>query len=126
MRTLLAVALAGFSSVAAAQNWVALLKNSPAERFDAEDLELFLATGRKALTEAKDNEALRWDNPKTCARGEITVLRSFEWKSHACKELQVSNEAGGRKGTSSFKLCSVEGKWRLLAPSQVKQTKKAS
>ena len=124
MKILMAVALAGFSSLAAAQNWVALLKNSPAERFDEEDLQIFLATGRKALTEAKDNETLQWDNPKSRARGEITVLRSFEWQSHPCKELKVYNEAGGRRGTSSFKLCSVEGKWRLLAPSQAKQAPK--
>jgi surface antigen len=126
MKTLVALALAGFSALAAAQNWVGLLKNSPAESFDAEDLQLFLDTGRKALNEAKDNETLRWNNPKTRARGELTVTRSFEWKSYRCKELRVYNEAGGRKGTSTFNLCSVEGKWRLLAPSQVNQAKKAS
>ena len=126
MKTLVAMALAGFSSLAAAQNWVGLLKNSPAEQFDDEDLQLFLATGRKALNEGKDNETLRWENPKTRARGELTVRRSYEWKSYGCKELRVYNEAGGRKGTSTFNLCSVDGKWRLLAPSQVNQAKKAS
>ena len=92
MKTLAALALAGFSSLAAAQNWVGLLKNSPAERFDDEDLQIFLAMGRKALTEAKDSETLRWENPKTRARGELTVTRSFEWKSYGCKELQIYNE----------------------------------
>lgn len=126
MKTLVAVAFAGFSSLAAAQNWVGLLKNSPAEMFDDEDLQIFLAEGRKALNEAKDNETRRWENPKTRARGDFTVTRSFEWKSYGCKELRVNTEAGGRKGTSTFNLCSVEGKWRALAPSQVKQTKKGS
>jgi surface antigen len=123
MKTLVAMALAGFTSLAAAQNWVGLLKNSPAEDFDDEDLQLFLATGRKALNEGKVNETLRWENPKTRARGEATVTRSFEWKSYGCKELRVDNEAGGRKGTSTFNLCSVDGKWRLLAPSQLNQAK---
>jgi surface antigen len=126
MKILVAMALAGFSSLAAAQNWVGLLKNSPAESFDDEDLQLFLATGRKALNEGKDNETLRWENPKTRARGEVTVTSSYKWKSYGCKELRVYSEAGGRKGTSTFNLCSVEGKWRLLAPSQVNQAKKAS
>jgi surface antigen len=121
MKILVAMALAGFSSLAAAQNWVGLLKGSPAEDFDDEDLQLFLATGRKALNEGKDNETLRWENPKTRARGEATVTRSFEWKSYRCKQLQVYNEAGGRKGTSTFDLCSVDGKWRLVAPSQIRQ-----
>jgi surface antigen len=121
MKILVVVALTAFSSLAAAQNWVALLKNTPAERFDDEDLQMFLAAGRRALTEAKDNEPIRWENPKTRARGELTVTRSFEWKSYPCKELQMYNEAGGRKGTSTFNLCSVDGKWRLLAPSQAKK-----
>jgi hypothetical protein len=37
MKILVAVALAAFCSLAAAQNWVALLKNTPAERFDDEE-----------------------------------------------------------------------------------------
>ena len=45
---ILAAAAAAFSSVAAAQNWVGILKNTPAERFDEEDLKLFLDASRKA------------------------------------------------------------------------------
>ena len=67
MRALLLVALVAASPVVAAQNWVGLLKNTPAERFDEEDLRIFMDTGRKALNEAADNETLRWDNPKTSA-----------------------------------------------------------
>ena len=121
MKILVAVVLAGFSTLAAAQNWVALLKNTAAERFNEDDLQMFLAAGRKALTQAKDNETVRWENPDTRARGELTVLRSFDWESHACKELRLYNEAGGRRDTSTLKLCSVDGRWRLLAPSQYKK-----
>ena len=97
------------------------MKNGPAERFDEEDLRLFMDTGRKALTEGADNQTLSWENPKTRARGDITVLRRFEWKSHPCKELKLHNEAQGRKGDSSFRLCQVEGRWRLLSSSQTKK-----
>ena len=82
---------------------------------------MFLAAGRKALNEAKDNETLKWENPKTRARGELTVTRSFEWQSHPCKALRLYNEAGGRKGTSTLKLCRVDDRWRLLSPSQAKK-----
>ena len=34
---------------AAAQNWIGLLKNTPAENFTEEDLKLFLDASRKAL-----------------------------------------------------------------------------
>ena|SRR5687767_15687414 len=119
MRLLLAVALLAAVLPAGAQNWVGLLKNGPAERFDEEDLRLFMDTARKALNEGADNQTTSWENPKTKARGEVTVVRRFEWKKNPCRELKVHNEAQGRKGDSTFNLCQVEGKWRLLSSSQV-------
>jgi surface antigen len=121
MRLVFAILLAALAIPAAGQNWVGLLKNTPAERFDDEDLRLFLDTSRKALAEGKENETLSWENPKTRARGDITVLRRFEWKSHPCKELKVHNEAQGRKGDNTFRLCQVDGKWRLLSSSQAQK-----
>jgi surface antigen len=121
MKLLLALALALAAMPATAQNWVGLLKNTPAERFDDEDLRLFMDTGRKALAEGKDNETFKWENPKTRARGEITVLRSFKWKDHPCKEVKLHHEAQGRKGDSTLGLCQVDGKWRLLSSSQMKK-----
>lgn len=123
MRALLFTALLVASPMVAAQNWVGLLKNTPAERFDEEDLRIFMDTGRKALAEGADNETLRWENPKTRARGDITVVRRFEWKTHPCRELKIHNEAQGRKGDSSLSLCQVDGKWRLLSTSQAKSGK---
>ena len=119
MRSVLGFLLAALAFPVAAQNWVGLLKNTPAERFDDEDLRLFLDTSRKALAEGKDNETLSWENPKTRARGDITVLRRFEWKTHPCREVRLNNEAQGRKGTSTLGLCQVDGKWRLLSSSQM-------
>jgi surface antigen len=116
---MVAIGLAMLAFPVAAQNWVGLLKNTPGERFEDEDLRLFMDTARKALNDGKDGETLRWDNPATRHRGEITVQRSFDWKSNRCKELRVYNEAAGRKGTGNYSLCSVDGKWRLLSTSQM-------
>ena len=121
MKTLLAFALALAAVPATAQNWVGLLKNTAAERFDDEDLQLFLANSRKALAEGKAGETSSWENPKTRARGDITVLRSFESKGRPCKEVRVRNQAQGRKGDNTFNLCQVDGKWRLLSASQLKK-----
>lgn len=124
MRLLFAVAFAAASSLAQAQNWVGLLKNTPAERFDEEDLRLFLDTARKALNEGAESQRMSWHNPKTLHRGEITVQRNFGWKTYLCKELLVYSEAGGRKGNTTYHLCRVEdGKWRLLSPQQAKTGK---
>jgi surface antigen len=121
MKTLFAFALVLAAVPAMAQNWVGLLKNTAAERFDEEDLQLFLANSRKALAEGKDGETASWENPKTRARGDITVLRSFESKGRPCKEVRVRNQAQGRKGDNTFNLCQVDGKWRLLSSSQMKK-----
>jgi surface antigen len=119
----LILATACASPAALAQNWIGLLKNTPAERFDEEDIHLFLDASRKALNEAPDNQPQSWENPKTRARGEITVLRSFESKGRPCKEVRVRNEAQGRKGDNKLNLCKVDGKWRLLSASQLGKAK---
>ena len=121
MKWFIALALAAASSAAAAQNWVGMLKNTPAERFDEDDLRIFMDAGRKALNDTPDNQSVTWENPQTKAGGEITVLRSFESKGRPCKDLRLRNQAQGRKGESKPTLCRVEGKWRLLSASQLKK-----
>jgi surface antigen len=117
----LAAALAALAPAASAQNWVGILKNTPAERFDEEDLRLFLDASRKALNESPDNQTQSWENPKTRAHGDITVLRSFESKGLPCKEVRVRNEAQGRKGDNKLNLCKKDDKWRLVGTSQIKK-----
>lgn len=123
MRHLLFVAFLAVAPAAFAQNWVSLLKNGPAERFDEEDLRIFMDTARKALAEGTSGQTLSWENPKTRARGEMTVLRAYENKGRPCKEVKVHNEAQGRKATNTFNMCEVDGKWRLLSDSQANKSK---
>jgi surface antigen len=105
---------------AAAQNWVTLLKNTPAESFDDEDLRLFLDAARKTLDQAPENQPVSWENPKSRNRGEMTVLRSFEWKGRSCKEVRVQNESRGRKSDNRRSLCKVDERWRLVSEAQLK------
>ena len=121
MKLIIGMALALADTPALAQNWVSLLKNTAAERFDEEDLRLFMENARKALAEGADGQTLSWDNPKTRARGDVTVQPRFEWKSHPCKAVHVRNEAQGRKGASDWNLCQVDGKWRVLSSSELKK-----
>jgi surface antigen len=117
MKLLFAVLVAVATPPAFAQNWVGLLKNTPAERFDEDDLRIFMEAGRKALNDTPDNQSVKWENPQTRAHGEIAVLRSFESKGLPCKEVRVRNEAQGRKGDNKLNLCRKDGKWRLLSTS---------
>ena len=123
MRLVIVMIAALCANPALAQNWIGLLKNTPAERFDEEDLRLFLDMGRKALNETPDNQPLAWENPKTRAGGEITVLRTFESKGRACKEVRVRNHAQGRKSDNKLSFCKVEDKWRLLSASPQEKAK---
>jgi len=119
--TLFATACALAAPGAAAQNWVTLLKNTPAESFDDEDLRLFLDTARKVLDGGTpENQPVAWENPKSRNRGEMTVLRNFESKGRACKEVSVRNESRGRKSDNRRILCKVDERWRLVSEAQLK------
>jgi len=121
VREFLVVVLAAAAVVsppAMALNWVPLLKNSPAERFDEDDLEMFIATARKAVNETPDNQTLTWENPDTKAHGDVTVLKSFEKDGKTCKRVRVRNEAGGRKASSIVDACRVGTRWRLIGAPQ--------
>lgn len=112
--------LASLAGPALALNWVPLLKNSPAERFDDEDLHMFLNTARKTVNEAQDNQTVGWENPDTKHHGDFTILKTFQKDGRTCKRVQVRNEADGRKATSVVDACQVDGKWRLLGAPQRK------
>jgi surface antigen len=110
---------------ASAQNWVSLLKNTPAESFDDEDLRLFLDTARKVLDGgAPENQPVTWENPKSRNRGEMTVLRNFESQGRSCKEVRVRNESRGRKSDNRRILCKVDERWRLVSEAQLKAKSK--
>ena len=110
---LLALALALYAGCASAQ-FVGLLKNSPAELFDDEDLKLFLAAARKTLDEGAEKQAFAWHNPASGHRGEFTVLKAFQSNGRDCKRIGVHNEAQGRKSDMRHNLCKVDGRWRLV------------
>ena len=103
-----------FAATSASAQFVALLKNSPAELFDDEDLRLFLDAARKALDEGAEKQAFPWQNAKTGHRGEFTVLRTFQSQGRDCKRVGVHNEAQGRKSDMRHNLCKVDGRWRLV------------
>jgi len=118
---IVAAALVALCTSASAQNWVGLLKNTPAELFNEEDLRLFLEASKKALGDTPAGEAVKWQNPVSGARGELKVIRLFNWHDHPCRQIRVSSEAGDRKGSNLLNLCQVEGKWKLVSQAQLKQ-----
>lgn len=120
-RLLIVVALALAAQPALAQGPAPLLGKGPAERFTKEDNRLFREAWRKALDEAPENQPMTWQNPESGHGGELTVMRSFEWQGHPCKEVRVRNQADGRKSDNLTSACRVDGKWRLVTESQLKK-----
>jgi surface antigen len=113
MKRLAALAFALASTTASAQ-FVALLKNGPAELFDDMDLRIFLDTARRTLDEGELEKTVAWKNPDTGHGGDFTILKRFESKGRQCELLRVRNEAQGRKSDMRHNLCMVEGRWRLV------------
>ena len=104
---------------AAQEGWIALFRNTPAEKFDDEDISLFIDATRKALNDTPEKGKVSWENPKTKSRGDVTVLSVFTWRQHPCRKLQIVNEAHGRKGTKTLNLCRVDEKWRAATDSDL-------
>lgn len=119
--SIVAACLVAVSVPAPAQNWVGLLKNTPAEQFNEEDLKLFLDASRKALSDTPAGESVKWQNPQSGSGGELKVLKQFTWHDNPCRQLRVSSETVDRKGNSTLNLCQVAGKWKLLSPSELKR-----
>lgn len=114
----LVISLTGMPALAQSES---VLKNAPAQEFDEEDRRLFLAATRRALDDTPDQRTIRWENAATGSRGEVTPIRSFNWKDYACRELRIHNEAGGRKEDNNLNLCRIENKWRLVSRSQIEK-----
>jgi len=113
------VAFLAPAAVMAQVGWISLLKNTAAEKFDDEDLHLFMQAGRQALDHAAEHETVTWANPKTGSRGQVTVRTLFTWHQHPCRRLRVENEAAGKKDGHTVNFCRVEERWRLVTASQL-------
>ncbi|OWQ93486.1 hypothetical protein CDN99_03170 [Roseateles aquatilis] len=103
---------------AQAAGWIAALKNTPAESFDDEDLQMFLAAGVKALNAEGTPEVVNWSNPATGAAGRFKELRRTETKDgRTCKRLQiwVSMKKWGEKSSVWMACKSEQGRWGLAA-----------
>ncbi|WKB55561.1 hypothetical protein [Eleftheria terrae] len=108
------------SQPAAAQNWTALLKDTPAEQLSDDDVRLLREVARAVLNDPQDPVSGSWNNPVTRNRGQITAAKSFRWRDHPCRTLRMDFEVGGRKGSTSLSLCHIEGRWRAISASDVR------
>jgi hypothetical protein len=110
-----ALLLCGGVLSAQASGWVALLKNTPAEVYDDEDLQLFLSAAAKAVA-AEDGQPVDWSNPATGSGGSFKPLGTApSIKGLPCKKVRMTVYAKKRSQKSSnLTACKTpENKWKL-------------
>jgi hypothetical protein len=101
-----------------AAGWVVLLKDTPAEDFDDEDIRQFLSAAKRALDADGPPEEVQWSNPASGAGGRFKELsRSTDAAGRPCKQLRfgIYSKKQSEKSTT-WTLCREEGRWRLVAP----------
>ncbi len=100
------------ATVAGAQN-LNFLRESPIAWLDDDDEAILRAT-IDAVLEAPDGTSTEWQNPATGANGRVKVLDTHEDFGTTCRRLQMRNEASGRRGGGTYRLClSEDGRWRF-------------
>ena len=112
----LAACLAAAALPAAAGGWIGLLRNTPAEVYDDEDLHMFLDAARKSLNAEGPPEEIAWRNEATGSGGRFLELsRSTTADGRACKRTRMWTYAKSRpEKTAVLSACKdVEGRWRL-------------
>jgi surface antigen len=114
---LLALAVLAASPVALAAGWGALLRNSPGEDFNDEDLRQFLAASKQALEAPGEPKTLEWSNSESGAGGSFLVLGQPKVKDFSeCRRTRIKLHSKKRKGYAAvYTACKdASGRWRLV------------
>jgi surface antigen len=107
-----------FQLPAHAVGWVAALKNTAAEDFDAEDLKMFLAAAEQTLDADRPGVESTWRNPATGAAGTFRELsRSRDAQGMDCRRVRfVVSTRKTREQAATWVACrDADGRWRLVA-----------
>lgn len=102
---------------AGAQN-LNFLRESPIAWLDDNDEAILRAT-IDAVLEAPDGTTTDWQNPATGANGRVQVLDTQQDFGTTCRRILMRNEASGRIGGGTYRLClSDDGRWRFAPISE--------
>jgi surface antigen len=105
--------LALWAGPAAAQNTL-FLEDSALSAFDDADIALLMGAIDHAL-KARDGEVVRWENPRSGAKGSVEPGAGFERDGRACRPLQLAHGNKGRQGGGRWTYCRrPDGSWELM------------
>ena len=96
--------------------WITVLKNTPAEAFEDDDLRMFLDAAKKALDAGGTPEKVTWANPATGAGGDFLITgQSTNPDGAPCKRMHFNIYARNYTPMPvTWTACkNAEGRWRL-------------
>ena len=102
---------------AGAAGWIKLLSKTAAEKFDDEDLKMFLEAARDALN-AEGTKPVAWSNPKNGTGGSVVVIGDSTRNGLNCRRIRFANYAPGYpnppKTSTTWTACkTADGRWKL-------------
>ena len=97
------------------------LNSAPVAYLTDEDIEILLSTLQSALNEQPDGDSVNWSNLNTGHSGSIKLLDTHPDYDTTCRQLEIVNQAAGRSGRGTYRMCKADdGKWKF-APSRQSQ-----
>ncbi|MCY4755734.1 RT0821/Lpp0805 family surface protein [Pelomonas aquatica] len=105
------------SPMASAAGWVAILKNSPVEDFNDEDLRLYLDAVKQVLYAPASPQPLEWQNTASGASGTLLVVGHPQLKNQGeCRQVRITVHSRKRQGGPSlFTACrQADAGWMLI------------
>ncbi len=103
-----------------AQN-TAFLRSAPVAFLSDEDVEILLSTLQTAMNEQPDGSTVTWTNSNTGHSGVINITNTHPDYDTTCRQVEMANQAAGRTGRGTFRMCKADdGKWKF-APSKQAQ-----
>lgn len=114
-----AASLVGSGPALAIGNWGSsyseALWDTPWQHFTDEDWKGFNATLDELLNQGKDGDTRTWNNAKTKASAEFTILKSVTRKEVLCKEVKIVAEAAGLRRVTGIAYCpDSDGQWTAI------------
>jgi len=102
----------------AAAGWIKLLSKTAAEKFQEDDLRMFLEAARDTLNADGPPKTVQWSNDKNRTGGSFLVIGDSVRDGLPCRRLRFSTFAPGYpnppKATTTWTACKVaDGRWKL-------------
>ena len=95
----------------------AILKNTPAYHYTADDYRLLRSKVQEALAAPADGDTYPWRNGKTTASGSVTPLEREAWKGLECRRLRVETSDGLSTDRGVYRFCRTPSAgWKLAGP----------